>query len=211
MQTQSTSRLMLAALALCLASSALSAQGRMGSIYNPDLGPRGPIADKTAYRTGDILTVVIRESTEITNEDTGNLSRASNLNYGLSNFNIKPNAFDPLPRLAGDTSSNFQGSATQERSGSFAARISVVVVDALPNGNLIISGRREIRIDQDTKLIEFTGIVRRYDVAANNTVSSELVANAEIIYRGSGPMTDHAERRGLSRAVEGLLNWLWPF
>ncbi len=204
-----TSLLLLAALAL--PTSGLAAQARPGSIYDANRGPRGIIADKTAYQTGDILTVVIRETTEISNEDSGNLSRSSSLDYRLASFDLKPNLFGTLPNVSGSTASDFQGNASQERSGSFTARISVVVVDALPNGNLVISGRREIKVDQDTKLIEFTGIVRRYDIAANNTVSSELVANAEIIYRGNGPLTNHSGRRGVSRAVHGFLMWIWPF
>lgn len=186
----------------------------MGSIYNPDRGPRGIIADKTAHSTGDILTVVIAESTDINNQDSQDLSRSSSLDFQLTNFDIRPETFGvsgPLPRVAGDTNSNYQGAASQQRSGSFMARIAVVVVDVLPNGNLIISGRREIRVDSETKLIEFTGIVRRYDVRPDNTVESELVANAEIVYRGTGPMTEHTNRRGLSRAVHSLLLWVWPF
>lgn len=197
-----------------LFASAVAAQGRMGSIYDPDRGPRGIIADKTAYRAGDILTVVVQESTDIRNEDSSDLSRSSSLDFALTNFDIRPEVFGsvgPLPRIAGDTNSDYQGAASQERRGSFTARIAVVVVDVLPNANLVISGRREIRVDQETKLIEFTGIVRRYDVQPDNTVESELVANAEIVYRGSGPMTAHTNRRGLSRAIHGLLLWLWPF
>jgi len=205
----------LSILVLLAIGSLASAQGRMGSIYDPDRGPRGFIANKTAYAAGDILTVVIQETTDIRNEDSSDLSRASSLDFALTNFDIRPETFggalDPLPRVAGDTNSNYQGAATQERRGTFAARISVVVVDVLPNSNLVISGRREIRVDQETKLIEFTGIVRRFDVQPDNTVESELVANAEIVYRGSGPMTEHTNRRGLSRAVHGLLLWLWPF
>ena len=202
----------LAALTLLSLGLASSAQAqRAGSIYNPDIGPRGAIADKTAYRTGDILTVVIEETTQITNQDTGGLSRGSTLDYSLDSFDIKPNLFSTFPGASGATSSDFQGNATLQRNGTFTARISVVVVDALPNGNLVISGRREIRVDQETKLIEFTGIVRRYDVQPDNTVSSELVANADIIYRGSGPMTNHTGRRGASKLVHGFFMWLWPF
>ena len=204
----------LLASALLLLSPLSIAQGRMGSIYNPDRGPRGIIANKTAYATGDILSVVIQETTNINNQDSSDLARSSSLDFQLTNFDIRPETFGsvgPLPRIAGDTTSDYQGAATQARRGTFTARIAVVVVDVLPNSNLVISGRREIRVDQETKLIEFTGIVRRYDVQPDNTVESELVANAEIVYRGSGPMTAHTNRRGLSRAVHGLLLWLWPF
>ena len=81
----------------------------------------------------------------------------------------------------------------------------------MPNGNMVISGRREIHVDNETKLIEFTGIVRRFDVAANNSIQSELVANAEITYRGNGPMTDSTNRIGLGSKIHRFFAWLWPF
>jgi flagellar L-ring protein precursor FlgH len=185
---------------------------RAGSIYDPDHGPAGLIAAKTAYRKGDILTVVISETQLVSNNESSDLARATNLNYKINVFDIKPNAFQaPLPAVDADSSDNFNGSAKYEKSGAFTARLAAVVVDTLPNGNLVVSGRREIRIDKETKLIEFTGIVRRLDIQADNTVQSELVANAEVVYRGSGPMTRSTNRNGAGSWVHDAIGWLWPF
>ena len=199
----------LAATAFLAASAA--AQARPGSIYDPSRGPRGLIAEKTALAKGDILTVIISETQNVQNNEASDLSRATNLNYKINVWDIDPDMFDPLPKVDADSSDGFIGSAKYQKSGNFSARLAAVVVDTLPNGNLVVSGRREIRIDQETKLIEFTGIVRRLDVAADNTIQSELVANAEIVYRGTGPLTDSTQRYGLGGWLHRAWAWIWPF
>jgi flagellar L-ring protein precursor FlgH len=200
------------ALVLLAAAAAPAAQAqRMGSIYDPDAGPAALIAEKTAYRKGDILTVVISENQLVSNNESSDLARATNLNYKINVWDIDPDAFDTLPAIDADSTDNFNGSAKYEKSGAFAARLAAVVVDTLPNGNLVVNGRREIRIDNETKLIEFTGIVRRLDIQADNTVQSELVANAEVVYRGSGPMTRTTNRYGPGGFFHDAIAWLWPF
>lgn len=200
------------ALILLAAAAAPPAQAqRMGSIYDPDQGPAGLIAEKTAYRKGDILTVVISENQLVSNNESSDLARATNLNYKLNVWDVDPDFGPPLPAIDADSSDNFNGSAKYEKSGAFSARLAAVVVDTLPNGNMVVSGRREIRIDNETKLIEFTGIVRRLDIQADNTVQSELVANAEVVYRGNGPMTRSTNRSGPGGLVHDAIAWLWPF
>ncbi len=202
---------LLSAVFVALLAGGLFAQDRAGSIYRPDSGPRPLIGSKTAFRRGDIVTVVIKESQSLTNKEATDLSRGSNLDYSLNVFDISPNTFSTLPRVAADSSETFNGTANYEKRGAFEARLASIVVDVLPNGNMVVSGRREIRIDKETKLIEFSGVVRRYDIANDNTVQSELVANAEIRYRGQGPLTDSTSRYGLGGWVHRWLGWLWPF
>ena len=198
-------------ISVVLLASSLGAQDRAGSIYQPDQGPQSIIGAKTAFRRGDIVTVVIQENQSVTNAEASDLSRGTNLNYRLNVFDINPSTFDPLPKVAADSADSVSGSANIQKKGAFEARLASVVVDVLPNGNMIVNGRREIRVDQETKLIEFSGIVRRYDITNENTIQSELVANAEIRYRGDGPLTDATERYGLGGVVHRWIGWLWPF
>jgi len=202
----------LAALFCAVTADALPAQGRPGSIYDPDHGPFGLVSEKTAFRRGDIVNVIIRESQVVKNQEASDLSKSTNLNYKINLFDVNPSTFGtPLPAVDADSTDGFIGQAKYEKSGNFSARLAAIVVDTLPNGNLVISGRREIHVDKETKLIEFTGIVRRWDITAANTVESELVANAEIVYRGTGPMTDSTNRRGLGGLFHDAISWLWPF
>lgn len=186
-------------------------QDRPGSIYRPDSGPSSMIQDKIAMRPGDIVTVVISESQAVKNEESTDLSRSTNLNYKLNIFDIKPNTFSTLPRLDADSTDGFVGSGSYQKTGEFNARLAAVVVDVLPNGNMVVSGRREIHIEDDTKLIEITGIIRRHDILADNTIASELVANATVSYRASGPLTDHTKRYGIGGMLHRALAWFWPF
>ncbi len=196
---------------LALLQGPASAQRRFGSIYNPDQGPIGLISNKTARKVGDIVTILIEESTAVANEESTGLNKATNLNYKLNVFDLKPNTFNILPRVDADSTDGFSGSASYNKNGTFTARLAAVVMDTLPNGNLVIAGRREIHVDDETKLIEFTGIVRRYDILQDNTVQSELVANAEVTYRGHGPLTRSTTRYGLGGWFHRLWGWLWPF
>ncbi len=201
--------LLMGALMIALAQSA-DAQ-RRGSIYDPGRGPVSPIADKTAHRVGDLLTVLIRENQDLKNEEKTDLAKDSTLNYQLIDFSVKPDAFSNLPSIRSQKSDSFGGSANYEKSGEFEARLTAMVLDVLPNGNMVIEGRREIRIDEERKVLEFRGIVRRYDVMRNNTVESELVADAYVSYLGSGPLTRTSRRRGVSSWLYNALDWIWPF
>jgi flagellar L-ring protein precursor FlgH len=200
--------LLLAALAPL---STLAAQGRPGSIYDPSNGPINMISDKTARRPGDLLTIQIVENQEIKNEDTSQLRRSTTLDYKLDSFDISPNAFDVLPRVAASSKDDFNGTANIEKNGEFTARLSAMVMDVLPNGNLVVKGRREIMVDGDIKVIEFSGVVRRYDIRADNTVLSELVAEARVSYVGEGQARDATSRRGIGGLLHRAIIWFWPF
>lgn len=198
-------------LATALLAASSQAQGRVGSIYDPDRGPVGLASNKTARRAGDLITVIIRETQDITNDERSNLQKVSDLNYQLLNFNVNPSTFSTLPGIESETQNNFQGTARYEKRGQFTARLTAIVMDVLPGGNLVVQGRREIRIDEERKVIEFSGIVRRYDVKADNTVESELVADATVTYAGTGPLTRATNRTGLGSWLRNAFDWIWPF
>lgn len=195
---------------LTLASSA-EAQRRTGSIYDPSSGVGSALMDKTAARVGDLVTVIIRETQDLKNEESTGMSKTSSLNYQILDFDIKPDAFATLPAIQTGKADSFDGTANVEKKGSFTARLTAMVVDTLPNGNLVIQGRRELRVDGDVKLLEFSGVVRRYDVTRANTVQSELVADARISYIGHGPTRQATQRRGLAAWLYSAIDWLWPF
>jgi len=204
-------RLLLIALAAAGVSVQAQAQARRGSIYDASRGPFGLVANKTANRPGDLITIVISEIQSVKNEERSNIKTESELDYQLNSFNIKPSAFNVLPDLTSASTDDFRGTANYEKRGRFTARLTAVVVDALPNGNLVVSGRREIRIDKEIKVIEVSGIVRRYDIAADNSIESEMVANAKVSYTGSGPMTRATNRHGLGGWLRAAFAWIWPF
>ena len=192
-------------------ASPVTAQSRSGSIYDPSAGPHGLVANKVATRAGDLITVVISENQNVRNQEIADLQKETDLNYQITNFDIDQNAFNVLPGVAADSTDTFLGRANYEKRGTFTARLTAVVVDALPNGTLIVNGRREVKIDNEIKVIEFSGIVRRYDISPDNSVQSELVANAKVHYTGSGPLTNHTNRSGFGTWIHSAISWLWPF
>jgi flagellar L-ring protein precursor FlgH len=199
-------------LAACLmVGTDSAAQVRRGSIYSVAQGPISPIASKIAYKVGDLVTIVVSETQDLKNEEKSDITKKSSVDWQVKNFDIKPNAFSTLPRLAASSDDDFNGEANYSKKGKFTARLTATVVDVLPNGNLVLQGKREIRIDKETKFIEFGGIVRRYDLKGDNSVASELVANARVSYRGEGPLTNGTNRRGLGGWVHDALDWIWPF
>ena len=202
---------LLVPMSLVLLGARADAQARKGSIYDPDNSPGAPLAAKIAVKRGDLVTVKISENQNVRNQEASDLSKSTNLNYKINLFDIKPDAFTTLPKLDADSTDGFIGAAKYEKSGAFTARLAAVVVDVLPNGNLVISGRREIKIDKETKLIEFSGVVRRFDIGADNSVASELVANAQVVYKGTGPLTHVTNRSGLGGWIHDAISWLWPF
>ncbi len=188
-----------------------TAQARRGSIYSVAQGPISPIASKVAYKVGDLVTIIVSETQDLKNEEKSDITKNSSVDWQIKNFDIKPNAFSTLPRLAASSDDSFNGEANYTKKGKFTARLTATVVDVLPNGNLVLQGKREIRIDKETKFLEFGGIVRRYDLKGDNSVASELVANARVSYRGQGPLTNGTNRRGLGGWVHDAIDWVWPF
>lgn len=163
--------------------------------------------DKLASQEGDILTILIREKQQIENDEEAEYKKKSTLDAALKEFGIDPDVFNTLPSVSGESKREFKGEATYDKEGRFETRLTVKVIDVEPNGNLVIEGSREIRIDDEVKKIKITGIVRAVDISPANTVYSENVANAYISYEGEGPLTRATKRGWFSR----ILDWLWPF
>ena len=88
-----------------------------------------------------------------------------------------------------------------------AAYVPAVVTKVLPNGNLVIIGKREIRVNQETQYITLSGIVRPDDIGPTNEVSSTYMADAKIVYSGTGPLADKQRPGWLGRAIDHV----WPF
>ncbi|HMQ22559.1 MAG TPA: flagellar basal body L-ring protein FlgH [Planctomycetota bacterium] len=174
---------------------------------------RGLIDDLSARKIGDILTVVIREQHRVKNEDKVGRTSNSSLAASLESFDIKANAFTNgiLPSLDVRTSKAQNGNAKQEKDATFEAQIAVTIVDELPNGNLVVSGRRTVLIDDETKTLKISGVIRRWDIDANNQVSSNRVAEAMVAIEGVGKNTEHVTKGPVAKVIETALWLIWPF
>ncbi len=171
-------------------------------------------ADMKARKVGDILTIKIVESSSATNKASTKTERDSSLSAGLTSFfNAEKRYpsdqpfFNPFGKVAGALKSEFDGSGTTKRSGALTAYMTARIKDVLPNGNLLIEGNREVRVNDENQIITLTGIVRPRDISADNVIKSTYIADAKISYSGSGIINERQRPGWLSR----LLNKVWPF
>lgn len=173
-----------------------------------DNGPNANlIADNVARNKGDILTIIVNESQKVEDKQEVKMEKQSTLDSVLKSFNIKENAFNPLPDMVQETTHDFEGTADYDKEGKFEARITVTVMDILPNGNLIIQGRRKIYMDNEEKTIKISGVVRPMDITTENTVPSSRVAEASVSYDGEGDLSRNTEKSWL----DNILDIIWPF
>jgi flagellar L-ring protein precursor FlgH len=109
--------------------------------------------------------------------------------------------------LSASLTTAFDGKGSSDRDGHVKAYITAVVQKVLFNGNLYISGKREIRVNNETQYITLSGVVRPKDITSSNEVSSTYVADARITYSGVGPVADKQRPGWLGR----ILDHVWPF
>jgi flagellar L-ring protein precursor FlgH len=166
--------------------------------------PQGPFAslfaDHKAHRIGDIITIIISESAQATHSAAVDHQHEADSQVGPGEGLLD---FIRLVGWGGKSESSAKGGST--RAGSLAARVTVSVVGISPAGNLLLEGRRTVKVNEDLQQITITGEVRPRDVAADNTVLSRYVANARIEYSGTEP--EHPTRH--TGLITKLLNILF--
>ena len=187
-----------------------------GTALGEDIwGSENLIADKEIEKY-DLITVVIKEksktstTTETETEESAELdtsvSKWFTIEGGATNLRVNPTtAGSKLPAVRGSHGRERENDGEVEHTESFEARITARVIEILPNGNLVIEARKTVSIGEEESTLIFTGEVRREDVADDNTVDSDRVADAPIVYQGRGVVTD-ANRRGWLARLFDFLN-----
>jgi len=157
-------------------------------------------SDHRAQQVGDLVLVVISESSLATHSATRANNRAANASLGAGAGWLD---FIPLTSYTGQSAATAKGEA--QRRDLLSARIATLVTGLAPNGNLIIEGERTVQVNHDFHTIRLTGEVRVQDLGPDNTVFSHNVANARIEYLGSDPGRPGRRVGILTR----ILNWLF--
>lgn len=161
--------------------------------------------DKQARTIGDVLTIVIRENTDVQNRDEQALDRNSSSQGGFGfqasrGGNLGTGASDAALDLDTNGSGSFDGTAERRIAREFVDRISVIVTDVQPNGNMVVVGERKHSVADDHRVLRVCGIVRPYDIQADNSVSSQNVANFRMEYYGKGSEQEFTKQGWLGRA-----------
>ena len=181
-----------------------------GSIWaKRDSNMKTLYADDVARNIGDVLTIKIIEDSKVDNKAKRDLQKETDRS---SSFNGELNIDHVLPSIPGftmnSTSANeLKSKADYKDERSFEDSVSVVVIDILPNGNLVVIGTRDRNIGGDVQTIEVSGIVRPSDIAFDNTVKSEQVANFRIVSQNGGISAPYTKVGWLGK----IMDVLWPW
>lgn len=171
------------------------------------------VTDLKARNIGDILTVSIQETHSVKNEEKVERRNDTSLAARLEAFSLSDKTFQSnvLPKIDIRKESDFQGEAKQNSGSDVRASIAVVVIDVQPNGNLVIAGTRAVTVNDETRTLRISGLVRALDVSPSNVVSSAQVADARIAISGEGGNTRQVTRGPVGQLFDVLAWAAWPF
>ena len=194
-------RLSLAVAALmCAAPPLATAQ----SLWRDDAA-RSMFADRRARSVGDILTIVVQENATTTKANTTKTAKNTSLDAAINSFLFSPGASGlmtqggKMPAINMASKNTFDGGGSINNSEKITARIAVRVVEVLPNGSLVLEGRRQTKFSGETTDAVLRGVVRAEDVSAQNTVMSYNVADAAIQYLSKGVVSDSQRKCWFSK------------
>ena len=160
-------------------------------------GARAFFNDQRASRVGDILTVLINIDDSAKTSNATTATKTSTNTAGVTNFfgletlvaKVLPKAFNPAQAINTNSSLAASGVGGVTRQEQITLTIAAVVTEVLPNGNLVIDGRQEVRTNNDTRVLTVAGIVRPEDITSTNTILHTQIADARIDYGGRGDVS----------------------
>lgn len=188
-----------------------------GSIWPGETSGNMLFEDARGKQAGDLITILVVENATSTQTATTTTAKTSSLsmavgsmlglpsNLGIGSFLGSGNAFNPS--VNGTTNNSNKGSGTTTRTGNLTATVTATIIEVLPSGNLKIEGKRIVTINNEDQILTVKGVVRPMDINFDNTISSTLIANAEILYDGKGVIADNQTVGWAAR----FLTWVWPF
>jgi flagellar L-ring protein FlgH len=182
--------------------------------YNPNslwrTGSRSFFKDQRAHQVGDILTVAVNITDKAAIANQTKRSRTNSEDSQVDSFWARKtlpitNTTLPATLLATDSKSSVDGSGSVNRSEALVTNVAAVVTQVLPNGNLVVEGKQEVRVNFEVRELVVAGIVRPEDIASDNTIDSAKIAEARIAYGGRGQITDVQQARYGQQIMDVLL------
>jgi flagellar L-ring protein precursor FlgH len=183
------------------------------SLWRP--GSRTFLRDQRAAAVGDIITVLVaiqddadlqnRTVRSRDNSESMGIPRLMGLDASYGRF--FPAGFDPSNMVQGNSTSGVNGTGATRRSESVTLRVAATVTQTLPNGNLVVTGRQQVRVNSELRDLTVGGVIRPQDIASDNTVRHDRLAEARIAYGGRGTISDIQR----PRVGQELLDIILPF
>lgn len=161
------------------------------------------LGDQRAAHKGDIVTVRINVADRAEVGNTTARTRGGSENAGLTAA-LGLGVAQPDALIAGNSKSQFNGAGTISRSETINMTMSAIVTDVLPNGNLMIRGRQEMRVNYELRELIVTGMVRPQDIARDNSIRHTQIAEARISYGGRGQLTQAQQARWGQQIYDAL-------
>jgi len=173
-------------------------------------GSRAFFRDQRAARVGDLLTVTVNITDKANLSNETQRSRTGKENSNITNFIGAQTITQPLKVLPGnllatDSTSSADGKGSINRQESLTTNVAAVVTQVLANGNLVVEGKQEIRVNYEIRELIVAGVVRPEDIQSDNTIDSSKIAQARIAYGGRGQIMDIQQPRYGQQVVDVLL------
>jgi len=179
------------------------------SLWQP--GAQSFFHDPRAMHIGDVITVNVSVTDTAKLQNTTSRSRTNTENASMDNlFGLEkalPSPLDPssLVKMGSDNSN--VGAGSIQRQESISMTLAALVAQVLPNGNLVIDGHQQVRVNNELRDMRLSGIVRREDITQDNTVNLSQIAEARVIYGGQGTMSDVQQPRYGSQLLDIIMPW----
>ena len=174
-------------------------------------GSRAYFKDQRASRIGDLLTVTVNITDKANLSNETQRSRSNKEDSGITDFigakTLGAQAAKVLPGriLTADSTASSDGKGSVNRQEALQTNVAAVVTQVLPNGNLVVEGKQEIRVNFEIRELIVAGIVRPEDIQSDNTIDSSKIAQARIAYGGRGQISDIQQPRYGQQVMDVLL------
>ncbi len=178
-----------------------------GSLYVSTGKLADNVRDVRAGQLFDLVTIIVSDKASAVSSGVTNTARKSSVNASVSSLFGQKSAAGALSNLANASGNQqLQGQGTTSRESTLTTTVTAEVTDVLPNGNLVVLGRKEIMVNSEKQIITLRGIVRPDDLSPVNSIPSDRVARMEILVNGKGVVNDATKRPFfLYRILLGLL------
>ena len=179
------------------------------SLWQP--GAQSFFHDPRAMHIGDVITVNVTVADTAKMQNTTSRSRTNSDDANLTNFfgleKALPSSIDPTNVVKMGSDNSNVGAGSIQRQEDINMTLAALVAQVLPNGNLVIDGHQQVRVNNELRDMRLSGIVRREDITQDNTVNLSQIAEARVTYGGQGTMSDVQQPRYGSQLFDILMPW----
>jgi flagellar L-ring protein FlgH len=191
----------------------LVVERRPSSLWRP--GARAFLKDQRASNVGDVVTVVINTDDSAQLDNSSDRTRTAGENAQASHFlgfesklnKVFPDAIDPSNLVDATSDGSYNGTGNINRGEKVTVRVAATITQILPNGNLVLAGRQEMRVNYEVRDLQVAGVIRPSDITAANTIRWDQIAEARISYGGRGQISDVQQ----PRYGQQIFDILFPF